>query len=186
MHFGYYHVGVFLLDDRKEFAVLAASNSEGGETNAGKETRIKSWRDGHSGTLRPFGRALPSMLTFTTQFTSTTPTCRIPDPRNGAAADQRARDSQCTKHPRLGLSSRGYRRRSISRRPVSDRHWKTQIYSAKQNAPSKSCIIRQIKPQTWGHILRAPGTHQLPIPPLQRQSRSKMNEPVKGNQIRRT
>ena len=30
-NFGYYHVGIFLLDERKEFAVLAASNSEGGK-----------------------------------------------------------------------------------------------------------------------------------------------------------
>jgi len=29
--FGYYHVGIFLLDDDKEFAVLQASNSEGGQ-----------------------------------------------------------------------------------------------------------------------------------------------------------
>ncbi|MBI2333761.1 MAG: hypothetical protein HYU84_16680 [Chloroflexi bacterium] len=29
-NFGYYHVGIFLLDERKEYAVLAATNSEGG------------------------------------------------------------------------------------------------------------------------------------------------------------
>jgi len=28
--FGYYHVGIFLLDERKEYAILSASNSEGG------------------------------------------------------------------------------------------------------------------------------------------------------------
>lgn len=30
-NFDYYHVGIFLLDERKEFAVLAATNSEGGK-----------------------------------------------------------------------------------------------------------------------------------------------------------
>src|SRR5690606_5578921 len=30
-NFGFYHVGIFLLDERKQFAVLAATNSEGGE-----------------------------------------------------------------------------------------------------------------------------------------------------------
>jgi GAF domain-containing protein len=30
-NFGYYHVGIFLLDNRKEYAVLAAANSEGGK-----------------------------------------------------------------------------------------------------------------------------------------------------------
>ncbi|MCB0119819.1 MAG: GAF domain-containing protein, partial [Anaerolineales bacterium] len=29
-NFGYYHVGIFLLDERKEYAVLTATNSEGG------------------------------------------------------------------------------------------------------------------------------------------------------------
>lgn len=29
-NFGYYHVGIFLLDERKEFALLTATNSEGG------------------------------------------------------------------------------------------------------------------------------------------------------------
>ena len=29
--FGYYHVGIFLLDDRKEYAILVATNSEGGQ-----------------------------------------------------------------------------------------------------------------------------------------------------------
>ncbi|MEW6406281.1 MAG: GAF domain-containing protein, partial [Chloroflexota bacterium] len=29
-NFGYYHIGIFLLDEHKEFAVLSASNSEGG------------------------------------------------------------------------------------------------------------------------------------------------------------
>lgn len=40
-HFGYYHVGVFLLDDRKEFAVLAASNSEGGKRMLEKKHALK-------------------------------------------------------------------------------------------------------------------------------------------------
>lgn len=30
-NFGYYHVGIFLLDERKEYAVLVATNSEGGQ-----------------------------------------------------------------------------------------------------------------------------------------------------------
>ena len=40
-NFGYYHVGVFLLDDRKEFAVLAASNSEGGKRMLEKKHALK-------------------------------------------------------------------------------------------------------------------------------------------------
>lgn len=39
--FKYYHVGVFLLDERKEYAVLSASNSEGGKRMLEKKHRLK-------------------------------------------------------------------------------------------------------------------------------------------------
>jgi GAF domain-containing protein len=39
--FKYYHVGVFLLDERKEYAVLSASNSEGGKRMLEKNHRLK-------------------------------------------------------------------------------------------------------------------------------------------------
>ncbi|MBI5354269.1 MAG: GAF domain-containing protein [Chloroflexi bacterium] len=40
-NFGYYHVGVFLLDDRKEYAVLAAANSEGGQRMLERNHQLK-------------------------------------------------------------------------------------------------------------------------------------------------
>jgi len=39
--FGYYHVGIFLLDDDKKYAVLSASNSEGGQIMLKKKHRLK-------------------------------------------------------------------------------------------------------------------------------------------------
>ena len=39
--FGFYHVGIFLLDAAKEFAVLSAANSEGGQTMLAKGHRLK-------------------------------------------------------------------------------------------------------------------------------------------------
>lgn len=39
--FGYYHVGIFLLDERREYAVLSASNSEGGQRMLGKNHKLK-------------------------------------------------------------------------------------------------------------------------------------------------
>jgi len=38
--FGFYHVGIFLLDDRKEFAVLRASNSEGGRRMLARQHKL--------------------------------------------------------------------------------------------------------------------------------------------------
>jgi GAF domain-containing protein len=40
-NFGYYHVGIFLLDERGEYAVLAASNSEGGQRMLEKQHQLK-------------------------------------------------------------------------------------------------------------------------------------------------
>jgi GAF domain-containing protein len=39
--FKYYHVGIFLLDDRKEYAILSASNSDGGRRMLEKRHRLK-------------------------------------------------------------------------------------------------------------------------------------------------
>lgn len=39
--FGYYHVGIFLLDERREFAALVAANSEGGRLMLDKGHRLK-------------------------------------------------------------------------------------------------------------------------------------------------
>jgi len=39
--FGYYHVGIFLLDDNFEYAVLRATNSEGGQTMLNRQHKLK-------------------------------------------------------------------------------------------------------------------------------------------------
>lgn len=40
-NFGYYHVGIFLLDERKEYALLAATNSEGGRKMIEENYQLK-------------------------------------------------------------------------------------------------------------------------------------------------
>lgn len=40
-NFGYYHVGIFLVDERKEYAVLTATNSEGGQRMIERNHRLK-------------------------------------------------------------------------------------------------------------------------------------------------
>ncbi len=40
-NFGYYHAGIFLLDDRKEYAVLRAANSEGGKRMLARNHQLK-------------------------------------------------------------------------------------------------------------------------------------------------
>lgn len=56
-NFGYYHVGIFLLDERKEYAILTATNSEGGRRMLEKGHLLKTGETGIVGyvaeNLRP-------------------------------------------------------------------------------------------------------------------------------------
>lgn len=55
--FGFYHVGVFLVDTRREFAVLTASNSEGGKRMLGKNHKLRIGQTGIVGYVANTGRA---------------------------------------------------------------------------------------------------------------------------------
>jgi GAF domain-containing protein/HAMP domain-containing protein len=45
-YFGFYHVGIFLLDENKQFAVLRAANSEGGKRMLARKHRLEVGRTG--------------------------------------------------------------------------------------------------------------------------------------------
>ena len=53
--FGFYHVGIFLLDDQREYAVLRASNSEGGRRMLARKHRLKVGRIGIVGHVASSG-----------------------------------------------------------------------------------------------------------------------------------
>lgn len=53
--FGFYHVGIFLLDERKEFAILRASNSEGGQKMLARSHRLKVGEQGIVGHVASSG-----------------------------------------------------------------------------------------------------------------------------------
>jgi GAF domain-containing protein/HAMP domain-containing protein len=54
--FGFYHVGVFLLDTAKEYAVLSAANSEGGQTMLTHGHRLKVGEKGMVGFVSSTGK----------------------------------------------------------------------------------------------------------------------------------
>jgi GAF domain-containing protein/HAMP domain-containing protein len=56
-HFGFYHVGIFLLDDEKEFAVLRAANSPGGQKMLAREHKLKVGETGIVGHATSRGKA---------------------------------------------------------------------------------------------------------------------------------
>jgi GAF domain-containing protein/HAMP domain-containing protein len=55
-HFGFYHVGIFLLDDEKEFAVLRAANSPGGKNMLKRTHQLKVGETGIVGYVTSQGR----------------------------------------------------------------------------------------------------------------------------------
>ena len=55
--FGFYHVGIFLLDERKEYAILSASNSSGGARMLARGHKLKVGEVGIVGTVAGSGLA---------------------------------------------------------------------------------------------------------------------------------
>ena len=55
--FGFYHVGIFLLDERSEYAVLRASNSDGGQRMLARGHKLKVGQIGIVGNVTSTGQA---------------------------------------------------------------------------------------------------------------------------------
>ena len=55
--FGFYHTGIFLLDARKEFALLSAANSEGGKRMLARNHRLRVGETGIVGNVTGSGKA---------------------------------------------------------------------------------------------------------------------------------
>ena len=55
--FNFYHVGIFLLDENKEYAVLRATNSEGGQKMLARAHRLKVGETGIVGNVASTGKA---------------------------------------------------------------------------------------------------------------------------------
>ena len=54
--FGFYHVGIFLLDPRREYAVLSAANSKGGQTMLARNHQLRVGETGIVGFVTGTGR----------------------------------------------------------------------------------------------------------------------------------
>jgi GAF domain-containing protein/HAMP domain-containing protein len=55
--FGFYHVGIFLLDPRSEYAILMAANSSGGKKMLDREHKLRVGTEGIVGTVASSGEA---------------------------------------------------------------------------------------------------------------------------------
>jgi len=63
--FGFYHVGIFLVDNAKEYAVLSAANSEGGQVMLARGHRLKIGETGLVGYATGTGKARIALDTGT-------------------------------------------------------------------------------------------------------------------------
>ncbi len=61
--FGFYHVGIFLIDSRREFAVLSAANSPGGQRMLARQHRLRIGETGIVGFVTNTGRARVALNT---------------------------------------------------------------------------------------------------------------------------
>jgi GAF domain-containing protein len=61
--FGFYHAGIFLLDSRKEYAVLSAANSEGGQKMLANGHRLRVGETGIVGYVTSTGKARVTLNT---------------------------------------------------------------------------------------------------------------------------
>jgi hypothetical protein len=75
--FGFYHTGIFLLDQNHEFAVLTAANSEGGRKMLNRGHRLRIGQTGLVGVVSATGAARIA-LDVGMLLILTTPICRTP------------------------------------------------------------------------------------------------------------
>jgi GAF domain-containing protein len=88
--FGFYHVGVFLLDTTGEYAVFSAANSEGGQTMLARGHRLKVGEKGLVGFVSSTGRPRVALDTGADSVFFNNPD--LPDTRSEIALPLRAGD----------------------------------------------------------------------------------------------
>jgi len=76
--FGHYHAGVFLLDEKGEYAVLRAANSEGGQKMLARRHKLRVGREGVVGFSIPKDMPTSPSTWVRMRSSSRTPTCQHP------------------------------------------------------------------------------------------------------------
>ena len=79
--FGFYHVGIFLLDDSGKFAVLLAANSPGGQKMLQRQHKLEVGQIGIVGNVTATGIPRIALDTGADAVSSTTQTCRKHAPK---------------------------------------------------------------------------------------------------------
>jgi len=185
--FGFYHVGIFLLDDNREYAVLRAANSEGGQRMLERRHRLGVGQTGIVGYVTSTGTARIALDTGTDAIYFDNPD--LPETRSEMALPLKigdqvfgALDVQSTKPNAFAQEDISIL--SVLADQVSAAFENAQLHEDAQDALSKAeAAYQQVTGEAWSGIRRLTpvvgyhfnGTHAEPL-----------NMPTNGTQVQGT
>ena len=161
-NFGFYHVGVFLLDEASEYAVLSATNSEGGKKMLERKHRLRVGQEGIVGYVTSTGEARIAMDVGKDAVFFDNP--ELPDTHSEMAlplkAEKRimgALDVQSTE--RAAFTDEDIQMLSLLADQVSLAIENARLFDETRNALAEAqAISRQFTREAWG---RVPVEHKL-------------------------
>jgi len=161
-NFGFYHVGVFLLDEAGEYAVLSATNSEGGNKMLERKHRLRVGQEGIVGYVTAAGKARIAMDVGTDAVFFDNP--ELPDTHSEMALPLKAEnrimgalDVQSTE--RAAFTDEDIKMLSLLADQVSLAIENARLFDETRNALAEAqAISRQFTREAWGHV---PVEHKL-------------------------
>ena len=161
-NFGFYHVGLFLLDEAHEYAVLSATNSEGGKKMLERKHRLRVGREGIVGNVTSTGEPRIAMDVGKDAVFFNNP--ELPDTHSEMALPLKnenrivgALDVQSTE--RGAFTDEDIQMLSLLADQVSLAIENARLFDETRSALAEAeAISRQFTREAWG---RAPAEHKL-------------------------
>lgn len=184
-NFGYYHAGIFLLDEHKEYAVLSAANSEGGRRMLEKKHQLKIGETGIVGwvTQNAKARIALDVGKDATYFNNpdlpeTRSELALPLVVGGqvlGALDVQSKESQA-------FSEEDSSTLQILAEQIAVTIQNANLFSETEKALESSRLIySEVSREAWSKILRnQPRVGFIATPPITTQTRSESVEPSIG------
>ena len=119
--FGFYHAGIFLLDEENEFAVLKAATGEAGGKLLAQGHKLKSGEQGIVGYVTSTGEPRIALDVGTDAVHFEEPIPSLHTFRNGSTAENRGKDhrrTRCPKRERICLYAGRYQNTANPGRPA--------------------------------------------------------------------
>jgi GAF domain-containing protein len=157
-YFGFYHVGIFLLDDNKQFAVLRAANSEGGKRMLARKHHLEVGQTGIVGHVTATGNPRIALDTGTDAVYFDNPD--LPDTRSEMALPLMAGSQVIGALDVQSTESNAFTQEDINILSVLADQVSTAIQNALLYEESREAlaqaesISRQLTGETWANVQR--------------------------------